>query len=56
MKTEIIKCSCEHKYQDEKYGLGMRVHNQIHTLPTMSDQFRCTVCGKVKGLKNNPSK
>ena len=24
----IRKCDCKHKFQDEKYGKGMRVHNE----------------------------
>jgi hypothetical protein len=26
-ETVEIKCTCEHKYQDEKYGKGIRVAN-----------------------------
>ena len=44
----IKKCcnpDCKHEYQDERYGLKMRVHNPLkgdtHTL------YRCTVCEKV---------
>jgi hypothetical protein len=40
----IMKCSCEHEYQDQKYGLEMRVHN-----PMMNGQYRCTVCQAVRG-------
>ncbi len=46
----IIKCSCEHKYQDKVYGKGRRVMN-----PTSSmGQYRCTVCGaeKIHGTTN----
>jgi hypothetical protein len=41
-----VKCICEHTYQDEKYGKGMRVANnqkdKIHS--------SCTVCGRSHGL------
>ena len=39
--TKTIKCKCDHKFQDEKYGKGMRVHNKMKT-----QGYRCTVCGK----------
>jgi len=42
--TRIMKCSCDHKFQDEKYGKGNRVCNQ-----TMKDDkrtYRCTICEK----------
>lgn len=41
----ILKCTCVHKYQDEKYGFGNRVHNQSGT---DSNKARCTVCGNVR--------
>jgi hypothetical protein len=42
----ISKCGCDHKYQDEKYGPGMRVHNKCVKKGT-STPWRCTVCGAV---------
>jgi hypothetical protein len=36
------KCNCVHKFQDEKYGNGIRVMNKM----TKKEGFRCTVCGK----------
>ena len=41
--TVILRCNCIHSYQDEKYGLFMRVMNR-----KQKDGFRCTVCGKVR--------
>lgn len=38
--TEIKKCSCEHGYQDQKYGKGQRVHNKT------TKGWRCSVCKK----------
>lgn len=39
-----LMCSCKHKYQDEKHGKGMRIHN-----PTKDENvFRCTVCSKTR--------
>lgn len=40
----ILDCTCKHEYQDKKYGAGKRVHN-----PRKSNQYACTVCGKLKG-------
>lgn len=37
----IIKCTCNHKAQDELNGKGMRVAN------TGTKEVRCTVCGKA---------
>lgn len=36
----IKLCTCEHEYQDQKYGKGRRVWN-----PTSKGRC-CTVCGK----------
>ena len=46
-ESKIMKCTCEHKYQDKKYGKGNRVHNEI-TRTTNLMNWRCTVCGKEK--------
>ena len=45
-KTTAVKgCTCEHSYQDERYGKGRRVHNATMTTPVT---YRCTVCSAVK--------
>lgn len=41
--TAIRECSCEHKYQDEKYGKHKRLMNQ-----TVKGNYRCTICGKER--------
>jgi len=46
----IIRCSCQHKYQDEKYGPGNRVHNMMKDTKGQI-KWRCTVC---KDEKPNP--
>jgi len=38
-RTEILKCTCTHEFQDEIYGKGMRLHN-VNT----KGQAFCTVC------------
>lgn len=45
--SEIKRCSCEHKAQDQIHGLGNRVHN-----PNGKGQYKCTVCGKLKEDKS----
>ena len=40
----IKKCTCKHKYQDEKYGKYNRVHNEL----VGGKGYRCTVCESVK--------
>jgi len=44
--TEIKNCTCESKFQDEKYGKNMRVYNK--TKKQDGKIYRCTVCGKEK--------
>jgi len=44
----ILFCSCEHRYQDEKYGGGKRVFNKMEKKPTSPQEYRCTVCGRVR--------
>lgn len=44
MAVVIVKCTCEHSYQDKKYGLGKRVMNTL--FGKNSNKARCTVCGK----------
>lgn len=38
--TELKKCNCENKYQDQKYG-GKRVCNKCNS------GWRCTACGNT---------
>lgn len=50
--VRIISCSCKHEYQDKKYGVGMRVHNEAPKVGKDASGkvtgFRCTVCGSPK--------
>ena len=43
-KMKIIKCNCVHVVQDEIYGAGNRVANEMRT-----GQLKCTVCGAIQG-------
>lgn len=48
MDVKIIKCSCKHEYQDQKYGENLRVHIVLDKSGKIS--YRCTVCGNTKSL------
>jgi len=45
----IKPCTCKHKYQDEKYGEGNRVHNPAKSKAdkTKTD-WVCTICKERK--------
>jgi len=45
--VEILKCSCKHDYQDERYGKNMRLYN-LMLKDGKDNGWRCTVCGNVK--------
>lgn len=44
----ILKCNCNHEYQDEKYGKKNRVHNKLSESRSDNMKYKCTVCGKSK--------
>lgn len=46
LTTRKMRCSCEHDYQDEKYGRKIRLHNKLSKKAMKN--WRCTVCGKEK--------
>lgn len=39
----IKRCECEHKYQDEVHGKGLRVHTK-----KVNGKYVCTVCRKER--------
>lgn len=39
----VLRCKCDHAFQDEKYGKGMRFHNG-----NRKGKHTCTVCGDKK--------
>ena len=41
----VQKCTCEHDFQDEKYGKGMRLKNMC------VKGARCTICEKISDMK-----
>lgn len=55
MNIRILKCTCNHPYQDKKYGYKKRAHN----IRSSNDRarkgdarnvtgWRCTVCGRER--------
>lgn len=48
MPAKILACkSCKtHSFQDEKYGVGNRVHSQ--TTAQEGKVWRCSVCGSER--------
>lgn len=42
--TKVIKCTCEHQFQDETYGKSFRLANMMGSVVP---KYRCTVCNKV---------
>jgi|GEM_PF-2367849 acetone carboxylase gamma subunit len=43
--TRVMRCTCQHAFQDERYGQNMRVHNAMRK---PKPGWRCTVCLKTK--------
>lgn len=44
MTTKLMKCTCNHAFQDEMYGYRNRMANEMR-----SGQYRCTSCSTVLG-------
>ena len=45
----IRKCNCVSDFQDKKYGLGRRVHNELgRDRGGRSGGLRCSVCTDTK--------
>ena len=45
----VKKCSCDHSYQDKKYGEKRRVFNPTLKQSMSGKTYRCTVCGSEVG-------
>ncbi len=47
--STTIPCSCNHEYQDQRYGNHVRVANATAKQDTKNDRVdvRCTVCSRV---------
>lgn len=46
---KVMKCSCKHEFQDNKYGKGMRVFNPAGKGSDQGSSYICTVCGNKIG-------
>jgi len=44
----IKQCTCEHEYQDKRYGKWMRIHNWAPMANNKNGGWRCTVCENIK--------
>lgn len=52
----ILYCGCTHclggtagaKFQDSRYGVGMRVHNAVPVTNKSDEKWRCTICESVR--------
>ena len=49
MPTAIVKCTCQHSFQDAKEGSGNRVANQMISKGSEA-RYRCSVCKKEHTL------
>lgn len=49
--VEIVKCSCNHEFQDKQYGKGNRVANHAPAKGAKPNRYRCTVCQKEHDVK-----
>lgn len=47
--TKVLPCTCIHPFQDERYGVGNRLHNYAKNHPNKTGGWRCSVCGKERG-------
>jgi len=47
--TKIKECTCEHEYQDKRYGKYQRVMNPCKNKGGDKVAYRCTVCSRVHG-------
>lgn len=53
----LIKCTCNHQFQDEVYGKNMRVTTPVNKSKEKGTnklrEVRCTVCGKTHQVSSN---
>lgn len=46
MAVKVLRCKCEHTFQDSNYGTKQRLHN----LSQDGKKATCTVCGNKVNL------
>lgn len=55
--TAHVQCSCEHSFQDKKYGAHVRVANATQkNAGTGKVEVRCTVCSKTHQINQSQLK
>lgn len=56
-KIVIVRCNCQHAYQDAQYGINNRVANFApkQSSPNVGG-YRCTVCNTVHQISENGEK
>jgi hypothetical protein len=45
MGMVVLNCTCQHEWQDKKYGKGKRLFNQMK-ISSGQKKYKCTVCGR----------
>jgi len=45
--TIVLRCTCEHLYQDKRYGRQRRVMNSVKDSGVGTRRYRCTICENV---------
>lgn len=50
----IRSCTCKHEFQDQRYGKGNRVFNEV-PMKNGTTELRCTVC-KTKVVTGSTKK
>lgn len=43
--SKVLPCTCQHAFQDRRYGTGRRLHNET------KNGFCCTSCNKGAGSR-----
>lgn len=49
LAPKVMDCTCNHEYQDNRYGKGKRLHTVRPNYGTNGAAV-CTVCGSQKNL------
>lgn len=44
--SKIMPCTCDHVFQDQRYGRFLRLHNRY--IKPAPGGWRCTVCERTK--------
>lgn len=45
--SKPIKCNCQHEFQDQTYGVGMRLHTKMKQNVSTDKTWKCTVCKTI---------